>query len=128
MYGMGMSRIHKTCPTCRFSTKDEGAKSCPHCHGKLAGVGKNFRPPRRTNKTQWRKIELALATVRVHHPNCYYSKSLRLKPAWSWKWCQCPSFKDFKTPADVKTGIGLRRSDRKHYARHHYRGGIPAGI
>ena len=128
-----MSRRHYACPPCRYSTKDEGVSHCPHCGSSLMGMGRDFRPPRHTNKVQWKKIELAVQVIETqhHHPNCYYSKITRVdrRDPWTWVGCKCPYFRDFKTPADVKSGRGLRRSDRKNYAKApHYRGLVPAGI
>ena len=125
------SNRHYICAPCRYVTKYQS--NCHYCGGELTDMGSKFHSPRHTNKVQWKKIELAIEVLskQIHHPNCYYSKITRVdrRGPWTWVSCKCPYFRDFKTPADVKSGRGLRRSDRKNYAKApHYRGLVPAGI
>jgi hypothetical protein len=111
-----MQNTHSACPACRYTTKYQPGP-CPHCGKALVYMGKNFRPPRAGNKSQWKKIELAVSAPK-HHPNCWYAGN-RSDGKWDdgrWVFCQCPSFRDFHTPADVRSGRGLRRSRRKNYA------------
>lgn len=107
-----VSSLHYACPTCRVAVK--GGAEVHFCGQPLVGMGKNFRPPRKTNKTQWRKIALAVESARQHHPNCLYGNGTR--PELGWYWCRCPNLRDYATPSDVKSGKGLRRSGIKNYA------------
>ena len=56
--------IHFACFACRRSFKRKvefGAavylKACPDCSGQAIHLGRHFKPPKRTDQKQWRKVE-----------------------------------------------------------------------
>lgn len=105
-----MQNRHYVCVPCRYDTHAGG--TCPLCGRETLNFGLHFRPPRRNNLKQWKKIELVLATRGQHTASCFYA-ALPLG-----RWCYCsPGLAPIKVPADVKTKFGLRRSNRRHYAR-----------
>lgn len=114
---MFVANDHRICANCRYATKYVPGP-CPHCGRELVSMGKNFKAPRKQDEIQWRKLQLVVEAWRTgnrHHPNCYYAKkSTSAEPRWLY--CRCPWLKNFQTPADVKSGLGLRRSRRKNWA------------
>jgi hypothetical protein len=107
-----MQNEHYICIPCRY---DGPGGPCPRCLGDVIPMGNNFRAPRRTNEAQWRKVELAVKNRRQHHPNCFYAKERQTREI-RYLHCSCPYLPDFHTPADVKSGLGLRRSRKKNWA------------
>lgn len=112
-----VSRSHYCCPTCFIAIKGEHSfreKKCSSCGGPMVGMGKHFKAPRKANKAQWRKVALVLETAFEHHPSCvYHGRQDKLYPHY---WCRCPSLRDTKSVADVKSGLGIRRSRKKNWA------------
>ena len=57
--------MHFVCCKCRKSFKrkqwEEPALSCPDCGEPAINVGRRFRPPKRTDKKQWAKVEHLIA-------------------------------------------------------------------
>ena len=108
---------HKICAPCRYITK-YAPGPCPHCGQALVSMGKNFKAPRRDNEAQWRKLQLVVELWQKkirHHPNCAYAKDPGAREP-RWYYCRCPWLKNFRTFADVKSGLGLRRSRKKVWA------------
>ncbi len=61
----GHKRFHYVCLKCRKSFKLEPrapseplVSKCPDCGRKLLNMGPDFKPPRRYNKHQWRKVDM----------------------------------------------------------------------
>jgi hypothetical protein len=108
-----VSNSHYACPSCRATTKYSAPTH--DCGKPMVYMGKNFRPPRKSNKAQWRKIELAAEHRRGHHPNCFYSGYAHMDRRW--RACRCSWFANFQTLADVKSGLGLRRSRKRNWAK-----------
>ncbi len=64
--------LHFVCLTCRKmfnqppsfrrfdSQKRTVQANCPECGAEMINAGRNFKPPRRNNIKQWRKVELLL--------------------------------------------------------------------
>jgi hypothetical protein len=122
---------HRICASCRYTTKYVPGP-CPHCGQSLVNMGKNFKAPRKDNVVQWRKLELVIVLRRAgrHHPNCWYAQQAAAgvhydDTRWGVAYCRCPWLKNFQTPADVKSGLGRRRSRRKNYAAPVARAGRP---
>jgi hypothetical protein len=62
-------------------------------------MGKAFKPPRKTNDSQWRKVELLVShDLRFGYCNCHRGT------------------RKVKTLAAAKTLCGSRRSSRRNYA------------
>ncbi len=92
------SNVVFTCIPCRFSAKQ--TSTCPHCRGPMIYMGKAFKPPRKTNDSQWRKVEMLVDhDVRFGYCSCHR-----------------PRRKIFKSLSDAKDFVGKRRSDKKDYA------------
>lgn len=81
-----------TCIPCRFSAKQ--TYTCPYCHEPMTYMGKAFKPPRKSNNTQWRKVELM-----VEHSQ-YFG------------YCRC--CRPRKTPATLSEAKTLYRDRRVH--------------
>lgn len=47
---------HNICFDCRVSFKDISV--CPHCHQPLINAGTRFKPPRRNNLRDWKRLYL----------------------------------------------------------------------
>ena len=86
-----VSRTHYCCPTCRVAVKEEwrGKDSLHSCGQPMIPMGRNFKAPRKDNKSQWRKIALVIETASL--------------------------LREFKTVSEVKSRAGLRRSDKKNW-------------
>lgn len=85
-----------TCIPCRYSAKQTDL--CPYCHQAMRCMGKAFKPPRKSNHSQWKKIELM-----VQHSQYFgYCKCcLRAKP---------------RTLSEAKSLYKSRRSQNRHYS------------
>lgn len=86
-----------TCVPCRYSAKQ--THTCPYCQKPMVNMGKAFKPPRKSNDSQWQKIALM-----VEHSDFF-------------GYCHCcrPRRKPV-TSADAKSCYKLRRSDKRNYA------------
>lgn len=60
---MEMDKLTYICITCRFTSKWSG--SCPICTEALRGMY-NFKPPRKHDDREWKKVELSFL---VHNSN-----------------------------------------------------------
>lgn len=108
---------HEICAPCRYATKYVPGP-CPHCGQALVSMGKNFKAPRKNDVAQWHKLALIVELWRTgkrHHPECWYSKHASTSTQ-RWTFCRCPWLKNFRTFADVKSGLGLRRNRQKNWA------------
>ena len=107
---------HRICAPCKYATKYVPGP-CPHCGQALVSMGKNFKAPRKDNEVQWRKLQLVVRQEEVvrHHPECWYAGKPNAGTP-QWQGCRCPRLKNFRTLADVKSGLGLRRSRKKVWA------------
>jgi hypothetical protein len=86
-----------TCVPCRFSAKQ--TTKCPYCCNPMTYMGKAFKPPKKSNDTQWAKVALMVA----HSETFGY--------------CSC--HRPRKTPqtlGEAKTLYRERRSDERDYA------------
>lgn len=92
------SNVTYTCIPCRFSAKQ--TTTCPYCREAMTFMGKAFKPPRKTNDSQWRKVEMLVAhDIRFGYCSCHrFTHSLR-------------------TVAEAKNKCGERRSAHKDYAK-----------
>jgi hypothetical protein len=92
------SNVVHTCIPCRFSAKQTG--TCPYCHQPMTYMGKAFKPPRKTNHSQWRKVEMLVGhDIRFGYCSCH-----RLNRA------------KMRTPADAKGKCEQRRVHKKNFA------------
>ncbi len=92
------SNMVNTCIPCRFSAKQTDI--CPYCHGPMRSMGKAFKPPKKSNHSQWRKVELMVAhDIRFGYCSCH--RNLR----------------KIKTLADAKNLCARRKSASKNYAK-----------
>jgi hypothetical protein len=79
-----------TCIPCRFSSK--GNTECPKCHKEMTYMGKAFKPPRKTNDSQWRKVALIVEHGgRFGYCTCHRPKGMPI------------------TLSDAKSMYGVRR-------------------
>lgn len=86
-----------TCIACRFSSKQ--TTKCPYCHEPMRFMGKAFKPPRKSNDSQWQKVAMM-----VDHSQ-YFG------------YCSC--HRPRKTPTtlgEAKTLYKTRRSDARNYS------------
>lgn len=94
-----LSKTKVLCLDCRFVCKASGSVACPRCGKLMLSMGKAFRPPKKGNKRQWKKIELMLG-----HGQGFFGS------------CQCWYCKQNKPPAtysDAKNLYGQRRNRKK---------------
>lgn len=92
------SNVVHTCIPCRFSAKD--TYECPHCRKPMTYMGKAFKPPRKTNDSQWRKVEMLLAhDIRFGYCSCHRPRKAKVS-----------------TLAEAKNLTSSRRSRKKNYA------------
>lgn len=95
--GLYTSNSTYTCIPCRFSAK--GTSICPYCHEGMTYMGKAFKPPRKTNDSQWRKVALL-----VEH-------DIR------FGYCKCHrGLRKIKSLAEAKDLTENRRSSKRNYA------------
>lgn len=88
-----------TCIPCRFSAKQ--TYTCPYCHKPMTSMGKAFKPPRKSNDSQWQKVAMLVEhDIVFGYCHCHRSKQRK-----------------FKTAAQVKNFLKIRRSDKRNYAR-----------
>jgi hypothetical protein len=92
------SNVVHTCIPCRFSAKQ--THTCPHCHEPMTFMGTAFKPPRKTNDSQWRKVAMLVE----HDVRFGYCR------------CHAPRRAKFKTLAQAKNLTESRRSRKKNYA------------
>ncbi len=60
---------HGVCLDCRRSCK--GATVCPECAQPMIDAGQDFKPPKRGNRNQWRKVALLFGNgVTFHTCGC----------------------------------------------------------
>ena len=79
-----------SCISCRFSAK--GTYKCPHCHAAMTYMGKAFKPPRKTNDSQWRKVAMIIAHgERFGYCSCHRPRNIP------------------KTLSEAKSLYGIRR-------------------
>jgi hypothetical protein len=90
------SNVTYTCIPCRFSAKQTA--KCPYCHKAMTYMGKAFKPPRKTNNSQWVKVAMLVEhDIRFGYCSCHrFTRSLR-------------------TVAEAKNKVGARKS--KNYAK-----------
>lgn len=54
-------KLYYVCVSCRRSTKrpwrGEAITKCPECAEPMAAMGRDFKPPRRTDIAGWREVE-----------------------------------------------------------------------
>jgi hypothetical protein len=62
-------KSHWVCLPCRFSAKHSSPTRCPLCRTDMVDLGPDFRPPRKGNSNQWRKVEL-LVEAGVRFGSC----------------------------------------------------------
>jgi hypothetical protein len=86
------------CVSCRYAAKQ--TYKCPHCHEPMRFMGKAFKPPKRSNISQWRKVEMLVAhDMRFGYCSCHrLTRSLR-------------------TLSEAKNKVAARRSAHKNYAK-----------
>lgn len=60
-----------TCLSCRKSFKRPGAnvgeRKCPHCGDVAINLGRNFKPPKRSDDAQWEKVKFLIAKGFAFH-------------------------------------------------------------
>lgn len=96
--GLYTSNVTYTCIPCRFSAK--ATFKCPYCHQGMTYMGKAFKPPRKSNDSQWRKVALM-----VEH-------DIR------FGYCQCHrGVRKIKSLAEAKTLTSNRRVDKRNYSQ-----------
>jgi len=79
-----------TCISCRFSAKR--TTLCPLCQTEMLYMGKAFKPPRKTNDNQWRKVAMI-----INHDERF-------------GYCSCHRPRRMpKSLSDAKTLYGIRR-------------------
>lgn len=66
---------HMVCLPCRWHQKAARVapdpQRCPNCRRQLLPLGRDFKPPRRAAESQWRKVELLVASgVRFDSCGC----------------------------------------------------------
>ncbi len=90
------SNMVQTCIPCRFSAKQTG--TCPYCHGPMRSMGKAFKPPRKSNDSQWRKVALLVEhDIRFGYCSCHRPRN------------RC-----FRSFSEAKSFVSVRRSDKKN--------------
>ncbi len=83
------------CIPCRFSAKQ--TTTCPYCHQAMTFMGNAFKPPRKSNDSQWRKVAILVEhDVRFGYCQCH-------RPRWN----------KFLTLSDAKNLVDNRRSGKK---------------
>jgi len=54
-------KLHYVCVPCRRSTKrswrDGAVNKCPECGRRMVLMGRDFKPPRRTDVDGWRQVQ-----------------------------------------------------------------------
>lgn len=100
--GVHQYRTHYTCLPCRHTAKFEpayeGAPVCPFCRNPMVNMGRDFKPPRKGNASQWEKIR-RLAATGIFFDSCG---------------CTGPGPRPH-TLSDAKTQLRQRRTDRKRW-------------
>ena len=61
IYRHGLVKSHYVCVPCRVSKKSPVPTTCVHCGENLYDAGADFRPPRKTNNREWKKLEILFA-------------------------------------------------------------------
>lgn len=93
------SNVTHTCIPCRFSAKQ--TSTCPYCHEAMTYMGKAFKPPRKSNDSQWRKVELLVAhDIRFGYCDCHR-----------------PRRTGVSSLAGAKNLVAARRSRKKVYSK-----------
>jgi hypothetical protein len=96
--GMYTSNVTYTCIPCRFSAK--ATSTCPYCHAAMTYMGKAFKPPRKSNDSQWRKVALMVQhDLRFGYCSCHRGE------------------RKIRSLAEAKNLVGFRRSAKKTYAK-----------
>lgn len=91
------SNVTHTCIPCRYSAKQ--TFTCPYCNSPMTYMGKAFKPPRKSNNTQWRKVELLVThDIRFGYCSCHRPRKV------------------IKSLTDAKNLCKTRRADSKTYA------------
>ena len=91
------SNVTYTCIPCRFSAKQ--TSKCPNCYKPMTYMGKAFKPPKKTNDSQWRKVEMLIShDIRFGYCSCHRGR------------------RNMRSTADAKNICGSRRSANKHYS------------
>jgi hypothetical protein len=96
--GLYTSNATYTCISCRFSAK--ATYVCPYCHTPMTYMGKAFKPPRKTNDSQWRKVELLVEhDIRFGYCKCHRDSG------------------KIKSLSDAKSKCKTRKVNKRNYAK-----------
>ena len=62
-------KSHYVCFDCRISFKLPMTKKCPKCNKEMIDLGRDFHPPKKTNKKAWVGLEI-LHLAGIHFESC----------------------------------------------------------
>lgn len=92
------SNATHACIPCRYSAKQ--TYTCPYCQRPMTYMGKAFKPPKRSNTSQWAKVALLVEhDVRFGYCKCHPLRKRQIR-----------------TVAEAKNFIGKKKSAKKDYA------------